>query len=107
MVCAKIVVWLFVAAAVVKPPVKLPRRAVDPDPLTVALVPVGATYPAPLMEGPRVPTSEDRMLVLGLTVDGHESRLLGLTISSGLVKTLWALKGSVASTAEMMPVRRT
>jgi len=72
-VCAKIVVWLFVATAVVKPPIKLPRRAIDPDPLTVALVSVGATYPAPLVEGPRVPTSEDRMFVLSLTVDGHES----------------------------------
>lgn len=107
MVCAKIVVWLFVAAAVVIPPVVLPRCAIDPDPLTVALVPVGATYPAPLVEGPRVPTSEDRMLVLGLTVDGHESSILGLTICSGLIPTRWALKGSVASATEMMPIKRT
>lgn len=89
------------------PPVKLPRGAIDPDPLTVALVPVGATYPAPLVEGPRVSTGEDRMLVLGLTADGRKRCILGLTICSGLVETRWALKGSVASAAEMMPVKRT
>jgi len=100
MIGAKVIVWLFVASAVVKPFVPIPGRAIGPHPPAVSLVAVGATNPAALVERPRVAACEDGVVVLGVAVDGCQVGALRFTGRLGLIPVGWPLIGFVARCPE-------